>query len=89
MTSRKNTEINPFNLMFGVLPKSYISRAEQEERVVTTFLNNSYGSLYLVTGVRGSGKTVFITQVSKKTHGFNRGMIANKNFFKKYHYCTF
>ena len=72
MTSRKNTEINPFNLMFGVLQKSYISRAEQEERVVTTFLNNSYGSLYLVTGVRGSGKTVIITQVSKKTHGFNR-----------------
>ena len=62
----KQQETNPFNLMFGVLPKSYVSRAEQEERVVSAFMNQYYGSLYLVTGVRGSGKTVFITNIAKQ-----------------------
>jgi DNA-binding transcriptional ArsR family regulator len=79
MTSRKNTEMNPFNLMFGVLPKSYVSRAEQEERVVATFLNNSYGSLYLVTGVRGSGKTVFITNIAKQLAKNNDWIIISLN----------
>lgn len=75
----KQQETNPFNLMFGVLPKSYVSRAEQEERVVSAFMNQYYGSLYLVTGVRGSGKTVFITNIAKQLSKNKEWIIISLN----------
>ncbi len=55
---------NPFTLLFGIKPSSYISRDEDASRVLRQFKEDEHGDLFIVTGVRGSGKTVFLTDVS-------------------------
>lgn len=54
---------NPFTLTFGVVPNNYIHRAEAEEEIRLKFLESDTGLMYLITGVRGSGKTVFMANI--------------------------
>lgn len=53
----------PFKLTFGVVPNNYIHRAEAEEEIRLKFLESDTGLMYLITGVRGSGKTVFMENI--------------------------
>lgn len=55
----------PFTLTFGVVPNNYIHRAEaeEEEEIRLKFLESDTGLMYLITGVRGSGKTVFMENI--------------------------
>ena len=50
---------NPFSLMYGKTPYSLIERRKQVDEIVETF-NSNYPSTYsyLISGIRGSGKTV-------------------------------
>lgn len=58
---------NPYTLSFGFPPPEIISRQGQVEHIVSEFCReNPANYINLVTGVRGSGKTVFITQVSER-----------------------
>ena len=59
---------NPYSLVFGEKPKEYVSRIFQNDEVVTSFLEDKQ-KLFMITGVRGSGKTVFMTNI--------------KNYFKE------
>lgn len=54
---------NPFTLTFGVVPNNYIHRAEAEEEIRLKFLESDTGLMYLITGVRRSGKTVFMANI--------------------------
>lgn len=54
---------NPFTLTFGVVPNNYIHRAEAEEEIRLKFLESDTGLMYLIAGVRGSGKTVFMANI--------------------------
>lgn len=54
---------NLFTLTFGVVPNNYIHRAEAEEEIRLKFLESDTGLMYLITGVRGSGKTVFMPNI--------------------------
>ena len=55
---------NPFSLTFGKEPLSIINRIEDFDDIVTTFCSNSRVSqAYIITGVRGSGKTVLLNSV--------------------------
>ena len=57
---------NPFSLSFGKEPKSLISSSNQFNEIKDSFLSdNPISSTYLITGVRGSGKTVLLTRLSK------------------------
>ncbi|MCF0229141.1 MAG: ATP-binding protein [Parasporobacterium sp.] len=58
---------NPYTLAFGRRPHSYISRYEQVNSVIESF-NGEYPSaqVYMITGVRGSGKTVLMTNIEKE-----------------------
>ena len=50
---------NPFTLSFGRKPEQYIARLVQTEEIVQDFLQDRPSSqVYMITGVRGSGKTV-------------------------------
>ena len=57
-------ENNPFSLMYGRAPYSLIARPEQYGEILNTF-NNKYPSTfaYLITGIRGSGKTVMLRSI--------------------------
>ena len=58
---------NPFAVTFGTIPHQYIPRLAQREKVIDDF-NDSTPSThaYAVMGVRGSGKTVMLTEISRK-----------------------
>ena len=56
---------NPYSLVFGVEPPEYISRISQTNRVINDILEDNQ-RIFMITGVRGAGKTVFMTEIKKK-----------------------
>ena len=57
---------NPYTLTFGKLPDQMIERISQTEEVVSTFRSNPpVQQTYIITGIRGSGKTVFMSSILK------------------------
>lgn len=58
---------NPFTLSFGRKPEQYIARLVQTEEIVQDFLQDRPASqVYMITGVRGSGKTVLMTGIAQE-----------------------
>ena len=57
---------NPFSIIFGRIPGQLVSRTAQMEEVVSSFRAEEPSSMvYMITGVRGSGKTVFMNEVAE------------------------
>lgn len=55
---------NPFTLAFGKKPLRYISRLMYTNKVIDSFTAEvPSAQVYMITGVRGSGKTVFMTNI--------------------------
>ncbi len=60
-------EKNPYTLVFGKAPAQIISRASQSAQIIDTFCSDHpVQQLYMITGIRGTGKTVFMTEVCRK-----------------------
>ncbi|MBQ5933535.1 MAG: ATP-binding protein [Lachnospiraceae bacterium] len=58
---------NPFCLIFGKEPYQVISRILPFNEVLTSFTDEHPSQqIYMITGVRGSGKTVFLTMLTKE-----------------------
>lgn len=58
---------NPFTLSFGKKPVQYISRITQTNHVIETFLaDEPANQIFMITGVRGSGKTVMMTSIAEE-----------------------
>ena len=56
-----------FTLTFGQEPSSYIKRDDVAKEICDDFfLDFPLSHVYVITGVRGSGKTVLLTSISKK-----------------------
>lgn len=52
---------NPFNIMYGIIPNSLVARNEAFNQIIGAFTNPSISAMtYLITGIRGSGKTVLL-----------------------------
>ncbi len=57
---------NPYSLIFGKEPKQVISRSMLKAEVVEVFCEEEPSQqVFMLTGVRGSGKTVLMTEISK------------------------
>lgn len=57
---------NPFSLIFGKSPLESVSRLVQTNEIIETFSAEYMNQqIYMITGVRGSGKTVMLTDISK------------------------
>lgn len=57
---------NPFSISFGTEPKELISREEQLSEIEESFLEDTPTSqTYIITGVRGTGKTISLTKIRK------------------------
>ena len=54
--------MNPYSLVFGKKPEQYISRPVETEKIKSDFESGDQ-PVYIITGVRGSGKTVLMTDV--------------------------
>ena len=57
---------NPFELTFGLKPSNYISRLKQSDEIISNFKSRTGNKLFLITGVRGTGKTVMLSHISKQ-----------------------
>lgn len=58
---------NPFTITFGKEPLSIISRESDFKIIYESFSSNEPDSeVYIITGTRGSGKTVSMTSISNK-----------------------
>ena len=56
-----------FTLTFGQQPQNYIDRALDSNRIYDDFnLDFPLSHVYIISGVRGSGKTVLLTDVSNR-----------------------
>ena len=57
---------NPFTLSFGNKPFEYVSRKNDQEELIKRIESEPpLSHCFIITGVRGSGKTVMLTSVSK------------------------
>ena len=71
---------NPYTLMFGIEPPQFITRPMQSALVLDTFQNDAASQMiYVVTGVRGSGKTVFLTEISRKIREWDDWIVVELN----------
>ena len=58
---------NPYNLLFGQEPGQLISRSSQQMVILEEFLNDPpVQQVYMITGIRGTGKTVFMTDTANE-----------------------
>lgn len=56
---------NPFTLSFGKRPVQYISRITQTNQIINNFMAEvPSNQIFMITGVRGSGKTVMMTNIA-------------------------
>ena len=59
---------NPFTLAFGKEPINYIDRESQNNEIIESFeAEHPTHQVFMVTGVRGTGKTVTDSLVGKPT----------------------
>lgn len=53
---------NPFSIVFGIEPINFIERLNEKELIIQNFSQNPSPCMtYILTGLRGSGKTVMLT----------------------------
>lgn len=58
---------NPFTLTFGKQPHTYVFRHENIDTIIGNFeSDNPISQTYLISGIRGSGKTVLMTSVANE-----------------------
>lgn len=56
---------NPFSTTFGMEPNNFIQRLEESKQIISEFNDvNPSNYVYLITGVRGIGKTVFLSHIA-------------------------
>ena len=58
---------NPYSRVFGKEPSQAIARITQTNEILYEFLSETPGQqIYMITGVRGSGKTVLMTELTHR-----------------------
>lgn len=58
---------NPFTLTFGKSTLEPVERPVQTNEIIDTFTAEPVNQqMFIITGVRGSGKTVMMTEISRK-----------------------
>ena len=71
---------NPYSMVFGKEPEQLISRAAQFNTVIHDFTEeNPPYQTYLLTGVRGSGKTVMMTDLVNQFRKYEDWVVVELN----------
>ena len=62
-----NRRNNPYSRVFGKEPDQSITRMAQTDEVLNEFLSETPGQqVFMITGIRGSGKTVLMTELANR-----------------------
>ncbi len=70
---------NPSTLAFGKSPINYIERVMQKNEIIDNFSDeNPPYQVCMVTGVRGAGKTVILTEKSSANFSVYRDRLIKK-----------
>lgn len=70
---------NPFTLMYGMSTPAVISREDIIDKIINSFTNNNYMYSYLISGIRGTGKTVLLKTVEDELSKRNDWLLININ----------
>ena len=71
---------NPFTLTFGKSPLELVERPVQTNEIIDTFTAEPVNQqMFLITGVRGSGKTVMMTEISRKLRTRDEWVVIELN----------
>jgi len=74
------SENNPFNILFGIAPTSLISREPEFQSIYDSFLAESSNSqAYIITGPRGSGKTVSMVEIADRFKKMDKWLVVELN----------
>ena len=56
---------NPFQVTFGKEPEKFVARLNQTDEIIESFsMEKPSSQVYMLTGVRGSGKTVLLSHIA-------------------------
>ena len=71
---------NPFSLIFGKIPVEAISQPFQRNQILEAFDSEPASQqIYMITGVRGSGKTVLMTEVCEHYRSNEQWLVIELN----------
>ena len=71
---------NPFTLTFGKSPLESVERPVQTKEIIDTFTAEQINQqMFIITGVRGSGKTVMMTEISQKLRENDQWIVIELN----------
>lgn len=71
---------NPFTISFGMLPEKMISRPAQTNEVIGAFTSSSAPThAFMITGVRGCGKTVMLTEICESFRARGEWIVLELN----------
>ncbi len=73
---------NPFTHTFGLEPTQYISTVQKEEIVENFSYENPSEKCYMITGVRGCGKTVMLSKISQELSSKDEWLVYDLNVTK-------
>lgn len=75
---------NPFNISFGRRPDQYISRTIQSQKIIDTFtLEPVTEQINILTGVRGSGKTITLSVIANELEQRKNWIVLRLNPLEK------
>lgn len=78
------TASNPFTLSFGRKPLQYITRIVQTNEIIESFEADIPSSpVYMITGVRGSGKTVLMSAIANELREKDNWIVVDLNSERK------
>ena len=71
---------NPFTLIFGKSPLEPVERPVQTNEIIDAFTADPINQqMFVITGVRGSGKTVLMTEISQRLHENTEWIVVELN----------
>jgi Cdc6-like AAA superfamily ATPase len=81
---------NPFTLTFGRSPLESVDRPVQINEIIENFTADTINQqMFIITGVRGSGKTVMMTEISHKLRENDDWVVIELNPAKTFMYSLF
>ncbi len=71
---------NPYTLLFGKPPVEIIERRPQEDYIISSFTSDiPVNQINMISGIRGSGKTVFMTDLANRFREMSDWIVIDLN----------